>query len=45
VDDFAAEIELLKSNAEFMAFIKQLSLDQGVISLKDLRKELALDER
>jgi hypothetical protein len=41
VDDFAVEVELLKSNPEFMAFLRQQSKEPGVISLDDLRKELA----
>ena len=42
VDDFEVEVDLLKSNPEFMAFLKQLSQEQAAISLQDLRKELAL---
>ena len=42
VDDFAVEVELLTRNAEFMAFLKQLSQEKAVISLDDLRKELSL---
>ena len=41
VDDFAVEVELLKNNAEFMRFLKQLSKEGGAISLQDLRSELA----
>ena len=44
VDDFAVEVELLKNNPEFMAFLRQLSQEYATISLQDLRKELALDE-
>lgn len=40
VDDFAVELELLKNDPEFMAFLKQLSQDEPAISLADLRKEL-----
>ena len=42
VDDFAVEVELLKHNAEFMHFLKQLSEEKATISLQELRKELAL---
>lgn len=42
VDDFDVEVELLKNNPEFMTFLKQMSQEPGSISLKDLRRELAL---
>jgi hypothetical protein len=42
VDGFDVEVELLKNNPEFMAFLKQLSQEEATISLEDLRKELAL---
>ncbi len=42
VDDFDVEVELLKNNPEFMAFLKQLSQEKATISLEALRKELAL---
>jgi hypothetical protein len=42
VDDFAVEVELLKSNPEFMAYLKQRSEEKAVISLEDLRGELAV---
>jgi hypothetical protein len=42
VDDFDVEVELLKNNAEFMAFLKQLSQEEAAISLQDLRRELDL---
>jgi hypothetical protein len=41
VDEFAVEVELLKNNAEFMAYLKERSQESGVISLEDLRHELA----
>ncbi len=41
VDDFDVEVELLKNNPEFMAFMKQLSKEPASISLQDLRTELA----
>jgi hypothetical protein len=37
--DFAAEVELLKNNPEFMVLMKQLSQEKGAISLPELRKE------
>jgi hypothetical protein len=42
VDDFGVEVELLKNNPEFMAFLRQCSAEKGVISLAALRKELGL---
>ena len=42
VDDFDVEVELLKNNPEFMAFMKQLSQEKAAISSRDLRKELGL---
>jgi hypothetical protein len=42
VDDFDVEVELLKNNPEFMALMKQLSQEEAVTSLRDLRKELGL---
>ena len=42
VDDFDVEVELLKNNPEFMAFLSQLSQEEATISLQDLRRELAL---
>lgn len=42
VDDFDVEVELLKHNPEFMAYMKQLSQEKPVISLQDLRKELGV---
>jgi len=42
VDDFDIEVQLLKNNPEFMAFLRQLSQEETTISLEDLRKELAL---
>jgi hypothetical protein len=41
VDEFAVEAELLKSQPDFMAFLRELSKDKAVISLQDLRKELS----
>jgi hypothetical protein len=42
VDDFDVEVELLKNNPEFMAFLRQRSQEDATISLEELRKELAL---
>jgi hypothetical protein len=42
VDDFDAEVELLKNSPDFMTFLRHLSRDEATISLQDLRKELAL---
>ena len=41
VDDFAVEVALLRSNPEFMAFLKQTGHEKATISLQDLRKELS----
>jgi hypothetical protein len=42
VDDFDVEVELLKNNPDFMAFLRQLSQEPAAISLHDLREELNL---
>jgi hypothetical protein len=42
VDDFDVEVELLKNNPEFIAFLRQLSQEEAAISLQDLREELKL---
>ena len=42
VDDFDVEVELLKQNPAFMAFLQQLSQEEATISLQDLRKALGL---
>jgi hypothetical protein len=42
VDDLDVEVELLKHNPEFMAYLKQLSQEEATISIEDLRKELGL---
>jgi hypothetical protein len=42
VDDFDVEVELLKTNPEFVKLMKQLSQEKPEISLRDLRKELGL---
>jgi hypothetical protein len=42
VDNFDVEVELLKKNPEFKAFLMQLSQQEATISLESLRQELAL---
>jgi hypothetical protein len=42
VDDFDVDVQLLKNNPDFMAFLTQLSQQKASLSLEDLRKELAL---
>ncbi len=42
VDDFDVEVELLKNNPEFMAYMREHSAEKAVISSKELRKELGL---
>jgi hypothetical protein len=42
VDNFDIEVELLKKNADFMSFLKQLSQEKATISLKSLRNEFGL---
>jgi hypothetical protein len=41
-DELAAEVKLLRNNPEFLQYLKQLGQERGVISLEDLRKELAV---
>ena len=42
LDDFEMEVQSLRNNPEFMALLQQWSQEDSVISLADLRKELAL---
>ena len=42
VDEFDWEVELLKSNPEFMAFMEKLSQEKATISSRQLREELRL---
>lgn len=44
VDDSDVEAELLKNNADFMAFLRQASREPGSVSLAELRNELGLAE-
>src|SRR5437016_5929451 len=39
---FDVEVEQLKKNTDFMAFLRQLSEEKPVISLHDLREELGV---
>lgn len=42
VDEFDWEVELLKTNPEFMAFMEKLSQEKATISSRQLREELGL---
>lgn len=42
VDDFAAEVEALRQNEEFMEFLAQRSRSTKRLSLKDARKKLGI---
>lgn len=42
IDDFEIEVEQLKNNADFMAFLRDLSEENTTISLEELRQELAM---
>jgi hypothetical protein len=42
VDDFEVEVEILKNNPEFMAYMKELSREEATTSLEDMRTELGL---
>ncbi len=42
IDDFEVEVEMLKKNTEFMAFLKELSQEKATISLESLREELGV---
>ncbi len=44
VDDFDLEVELLRRNQDFMAFLRELSEEPTAISLQELRRELELIE-
>jgi hypothetical protein len=41
IDDFELEVEQLKHNVDFMAYLRQLSEEKASISLEELREELA----
>ncbi len=42
IDDFALEVELLRNNKEFMAYLDELSQQKATISLEEVEKELGL---
>lgn len=42
VDEFALEVELLRDNAEFMAYLDELFKQEATISLEEVEKELGL---
>ena len=42
IDDFDLEVEQLRKQPDFMAFLRELSKDPAVISLQELRKELSV---
>jgi hypothetical protein len=42
IDDFDAEVKLLRNNQEFMSFLKELSQEPATLSLGQLREELGL---
>ena len=42
IDDFDVEVEPLRNQPDFMAFLRELSKDKAVVSLQDLRKELSV---
>ncbi len=44
VDDFEVEVDLLKKNKKFMAYLAELSQEEATISLQGLREELGLSE-
>lgn len=43
LDDFDHEVELLRNNTEFMAFLEERSKQRGSTSLADMRKEFELN--
>lgn len=42
IDEFDVEVEILKKNEEFMAFLRDLSQEKSSTSLKELREDLGL---
>lgn len=42
VDEFALEVELLRNNKEFMAYLDELSEQEATIPLSEVEKELKL---
>jgi hypothetical protein len=43
-DEFELEVELLRNNKEFMAYLDELSAQQATISLEEVEKILELGE-
>jgi len=43
VDDFDLEVELLRRNPEFMAYLDELSEQKATIPLAEVEKELGLE--
>lgn len=42
VDDFALEVELLRHNSQFMAYLDELASQKAIISLEEVENELGL---
>jgi hypothetical protein len=42
VDEFDLEVELLRNNPEFMAYLDELFKQEATIPLEDIEKELGL---
>jgi hypothetical protein len=42
VDEFALEVELLRNNEEFMAYLDELFKQEATIPFEDVEKELGL---
>jgi hypothetical protein len=42
VDEFALEVELLRNNDEFMAYLDELSEQEATIPLEDVEENLGL---
>lgn len=40
VDDFEVEVDQLRNNAEFMAYLRRLSLEEATVPIEQLRREL-----
>lgn len=40
VDEFAVEVELLKTNTEFRELLRKFAVDESPMSLEELRTEL-----
>ncbi len=44
IDDFDLEVELLRNNKEFMAYLDEVSNQEATISLEEVEKELGFQE-